>query len=75
MNKANDQHFRFYSRTDVATMFGVSMPTLHRLMRNGSIHFAKIGSRTVFSQKHVHDFIESVGRNGKKLAGAPKETA
>lgn len=75
MNKANDQHLKFYSRADVATMFGVSRPTLHRLMRNGSIHYAKIGSRTIFTQKNVHDFIKRVSCNGKKLAGAPKETA
>lgn len=75
MNKANDQHLKFYSRADVATIFDVSMPTLHRLMRNGSIHYSKIRSRTVFSQKHVRDFIENMDCSGKKLAGVPKEKA
>lgn len=53
MATATPNEKRYYSRSEVAAMLQVSLPTVHRLVNDGLLKASKIGGRTLFYAEAV----------------------
>ena len=47
----------FLSRKELATLLGVSYPTIHGWMNTGQLPFCKIGNSTKFARADVEKFV------------------
>lgn len=50
---------RFYTRQELCTQLGISLPTLDSLVRSGKIKSYKIGSRILFKTEEIDSFLET----------------
>ncbi len=46
---------RFYSRKEAAAKLGVSLPTLSKKMRSGTLKYKRLGKRVVFTEAHLSE--------------------
>lgn len=54
------------SEREAAKRLGVSRITMLRMRQDGRIKFYRIGTRVLFGDEHLRDFLASVERNGSK---------
>lgn len=53
LGKIPDSTKKYYTRTEVADLLRVSLPTIHRLMNDGMLQGCKVGGRTLFDAESV----------------------
>jgi excisionase family DNA binding protein len=53
-----------------ATRLGVSKPTLCRLMQRGEIGFYRVGTRVLFSDEHIKEFLNRVEHKPRNAQAA-----
>ena len=58
---------KFYSDMEVAKYLGVSLSTVLRLRRSGSIGFYRVGGRVMISEEHIRLFL---AQNETKVTAA-----
>lgn len=58
------------SEAEAARRCGVSRITLLRMRRAGKIAFYRIGTRVLFSESHISDFLNRVERKANTRKGA-----
>ena len=54
------------TRFEVKEQFKISYCTLHKLMKEGLLPYAKIGRKTIFKKEEVEAYFESKKRGGAK---------
>ena len=57
---------QYLTRRQVCENLDITLPTLHRLMRDGKLHFVKVGASTRFPRE---DFDQAVRSGGLKKYG------
>jgi len=60
-------HAALLSEHEAAKRCGVSRITLLRMRKAGRIRFYRIGTRVLFSQTHIEEFLASVEQGKKSL--------
>jgi excisionase family DNA binding protein len=58
------------SEVEAARRCGVSRITLLRMRKAGKIGFYRIGTRVLFSESHINEFLNRVERKAEKQKGA-----
>lgn len=58
------------SEVEAARRCGVSRITLLRMRKVGKIGFYRIGTRVLFSESHINEFLNRVERKAEKQKGA-----
>lgn len=56
--KAKEKKRKFYTRKDVADILNISLPTLHKYMKAGTIKSHKIGNRVLFTEEDINNAIK-----------------
>lgn len=51
-----------FSEKNAATVIGVSRLTLQRARKRGDISYYRVGTRVLYSAKHIADYLASVER-------------
>ena len=69
MNEDQDNH-NLMSEKQAAARLGISRITLLRAREAGRIRFFRIGTRVLYNQEQLNDFLSSCERKGSKLAVA-----
>ena len=72
MNDDQDNH-NLMSEKQASARLGISRITLLRAREAGRIRFFRIGTRVLYNQEQLNDFLSSCERKGAKLAG-PRES-
>lgn len=72
MNDYQDSH-NLMSEKQAAARLGISRITLLRAREAGRIRFFRIGTRVLYNQEQLNDFLMTCERKGAKLAG-PRES-
>ena len=67
MNDYQDNH-NLMSEKQAAARLGISRITLLRAREAGRIRFFRIGTRVLYNQEQLNDFLSSCERKGSKLA-------
>lgn len=49
---------KFYTRKEVATMLGCSLPTVHQLLNTGVLRYTKLGGKTLIFKDYADKQIE-----------------
>jgi excisionase family DNA binding protein len=65
--EATKEQINLISEQEAARRCGVSRITLLRARKAGRIGFYRIGTRVLFSQQHIQDFLASVEEGKKTL--------
>ena len=68
MNDYQNNH-NLMSEKQAAARLGISRITLLRAREGGRIRFFRIGTRVLYNQEQLNDFLSSCERKGSKLAG------
>lgn len=55
------------SAHQTAARLGVSKPTLCRLMQRREIGFYRVGTRVLFSEEHIREFLDRVERKPRRM--------
>ena len=72
MNDHQDHH-TLMSEKQAAARLGIARISLLRARQKGRIRFFRIGTRVLYSNEHLSDFLESCERN--KQTGDNREAA
>ena len=51
----NDPVLKFHTREDVASLFGISLPTLNTYTKRGFIKGRKIGNRVLYTDEAIQE--------------------
>jgi excisionase family DNA binding protein len=68
MEDDHDNH-NLMSEKQAAARLGISRITLLRAREAGRIRFFRIGTRVLYNQEQLNDFLATCERKGAKLAG------
>ena len=66
----NQNNHDLMSEKQAAVRLGISRITLLRAREAGRIRFFRIGTRVLYNQEQLNDFLSSCERKGSKLAVA-----
>lgn len=70
MSHTTDYKERLMSEVEAARRCGVSRITLLRMRKAGKIGFYRIGTRVLFSEAHIVEFLNRVERKANTHKGA-----
>jgi excisionase family DNA binding protein len=65
----NQDNYNLMSEKQAAVRLGISRITLLRAREAGRIRFFRIGTRVLYNQEQLNDFLVTCERKGAKLAG------
>ena len=68
MNDDQENNHHLMSEKQAAARLGISRITLLRAREAGRIRFFRIGTRVLYNQEQLNDFLSSCERKGSKLA-------
>lgn len=57
---------KLLSAKETVVRLGISKPTLCRLMQKGQIGYYRVGTRVLFSDKHITAFLQACERKPQK---------
>ena len=61
-----------FSKTEVATFFGVSVPTVERMIRSGDLHTIRVGQRRILIPKiEIERLLQCKSTQGNAEAKVP----
>ena len=64
---------RNYSAKETCSKIGVSRPTLTRLAQNRKIAYYRVGTRLLFSDEHIEQFLGAVERPASEKFSKPND--